>query len=93
MNEDESPKVKTVTMGDAEEYFNDLGLEYNVDYKVEKDPSPSEVKKVTRRSEKNKNIESEDIIDSTKDDTKDKESDDNSNLFDLIDSMYDDDKE
>lgn len=93
LNEDESPKVKTVTMGDAEEYFNDLGLEYNVDYKVEKDSSPSEVKKVTRRSEKNKNIESEDIIDNTKNDTKDKESDDNSNLFDLIDSMYDDDKE
>ncbi|MBQ6539355.1 MAG: hypothetical protein IJL76_03670 [Bacilli bacterium] len=31
--EEAKPEVKTVTMGDAEEYFNDLGLEYNVDYK------------------------------------------------------------
>ena len=36
LNEEE-PTVKTVTVGDAEEYFNDLGLEYNVDYKVEKE--------------------------------------------------------
>ena len=28
-----SPAVEKVTVGDAEEYFNDLGLEYNVDYK------------------------------------------------------------
>ena len=28
-----SPAVERVTVGDAEEYFNDLGLEYNVDYK------------------------------------------------------------
>ncbi len=28
-----SPAVNKVTVGDAEEYFNDLGLEYNVDYK------------------------------------------------------------
>ena len=27
------PAVKEVTMGDALEYFEDLGLEYNVDYK------------------------------------------------------------
>ena len=26
------PEVKELTMGDAEEYFQDLGLEYNVDY-------------------------------------------------------------
>jgi len=29
---DEKPTVKEVTMGDAVEYFEDLGLEYNVDY-------------------------------------------------------------
>ncbi len=27
------PAVDQVTVGDAEEYFNDLGLEYNIDYK------------------------------------------------------------
>ena len=26
------PEVKEITMGDAVEYFQDLGLEYNVDY-------------------------------------------------------------
>ena len=31
-NESDRPEVKEVTMGDAEEYFQDLGLEYNVDY-------------------------------------------------------------
>ena len=28
----EKPEVKEVTVGDAMDYFNDLGLEYNVDY-------------------------------------------------------------
>lgn len=30
---DNTPAVPKVTVGDAEEYFEDLGLEYNVDYK------------------------------------------------------------
>ena len=30
---DNKPIVDQVTVGDAEEYFNDLGLEYNIDYK------------------------------------------------------------
>ena len=29
----EKPSVSEITMGDAEEYFRDLGLEYNIDYK------------------------------------------------------------
>lgn len=33
MNDDTKPGIDKVTIGDAEEYFNDLGLEYNVDYK------------------------------------------------------------
>ena len=32
-SDSKTPEVKRVTMGDAEEYFEDLGLEYNVDYK------------------------------------------------------------
>lgn len=31
--QDESPVISKITLGDAEEYFDDLGLEYNVDYK------------------------------------------------------------
>ncbi len=30
---DKTPTVAKVTVGDAEEYFQDLGLEYNIDYK------------------------------------------------------------
>jgi len=86
LNEDDSPAVKVVTMGDAEEYFNDLGLEYNVDYKVEKEKVEEE-KPVTRRSERNKDITVEDEIVRTYE--KDLPEDE-SNLFDLIDSMYDD---
>lgn len=33
LNDNESPVVTKVTVGDAEEYYNDLGLEYNIDYK------------------------------------------------------------
>lgn len=31
-DEKEKPEVKSITVGDAMEYFDDLGLEYNVDY-------------------------------------------------------------
>ena len=31
-DEKDKPEVKEITMGDALEYFQDLGLEYNVDY-------------------------------------------------------------
>ena len=38
MSTDERPGIEKVTIGDAEEYFDDLGLEYDVDYKdVSKD--------------------------------------------------------
>ena len=77
---DEEPTVKTVTVGDAEEYFNDLGLEYNVDYKVEKEKEEQEEKPKSKRVEKLK--------------IEEKNDEDDKNLFDLIDSMYEDeDKE
>ena len=76
LNESESPVVKTVTVGDAEEYFNDLGLEYNVDYKVEEESEPpKEVKKEPVKEVKKMNLD---------------ENSDDKNLFDLIDSMYED---
>ena len=81
LNEEESPTVKTVTVGDAEEYFNDLGLEYNVDYKIEKEEEKKEESPV-----RSKRVEKLDIDDTNKEDDK--------NLFDLIDAMYEDeDKE
>ena len=35
VKKDEAPSIAKITLGDAEEYFDDLGLEYNVDYKDE----------------------------------------------------------
>ena len=73
----DSPAVERVTVGDAEEYFNDLGLEYNVDYK------DNSIERATgRRSTRNDKKELED------DDTSLE-----NNLFDLIESMYEDKEE
>ena len=33
MQSEDTPAISKITIGDAEEYFEDLGLEYNVDYK------------------------------------------------------------
>lgn len=99
LSKDESkPSIKEVTMGDAMEYFDDLGLEYNVDYK-----DASKEKAVMRRSKdsyddkpelfaiddkedikKDNVVEKEPVVNNS---TIDVENDDN--LFDLIDSMYD----
>ena len=64
LNDMEHPVVSNVTVGDAEEYYNDLGLEYNVDYKENKSEKP-----VGRRSEKKQKEEASedslfDLIDS-----------------------------
>lgn len=79
----EKPAVKEVTMGDALEYFQDLGLEYNVDYV---DAS----KKATGRRLKDNYDDKEELSSSKKEKTvvDVNEDSDDDNLFDLIDSMY-----
>ena len=81
----EKPSVKEVTMGDALEYFQDLGLEYNVDYM---DAS----KKATGRRAKPTYEEKEESLVSVKEEDTNLVSgsndDSDDNLFDLIDSMY-----
>ena len=88
------PEVKELTVGDAEEYFEDLGLEYNVDYvdvstdrkattkkeepKIEELESPKIEEEIPKMDEK--------PIDVTMEESNKDEDDDN--LFDLIDSMY-----
>ncbi len=73
-----SPAVERVTVGDAEEYFNDLGLEYNVDYK------DNSIERATgRRTAKLEKKELEDEDDTSLE----------NNLFDLIESMYEDKEE
>lgn len=89
LSSDESkPSVKDVTVGDAVEYFEDLGLEYNVDYL---DAS----KKASGRRVKDDYSEEAEVVSAKKVDdepkiveVKEDYLDDEDNLFDLIDSMY-----
>lgn len=75
MTKDNSkPMVDQVTLADAEEYFEDLGLEYNIDYK------DTRYEKASGRRTKTE----EDNTNTT--DSNDANLEDN--LFDLIDSMY-----
>ena len=97
------PEVKELTMGDAMEYFQDLGLEYNVDYvdvsKEKAIPKKQKEEEVPKKVEPD-NVLAEDIeeatskipVEETKEALKktDNVEDDNDNLFDLIDSMYQD---
>lgn len=76
---DNTPSVQKVTMGDAEEYYSDLGLEYNIDYK-----DVSHEKATGRRTDL-RNFD--DNYDTPKDEASIED-----NLFDLIDSMYDEKK-
>ena len=57
LTDNDHPVVSNVTVGDAEEYYNDLGLEYNVDYKDNK-----KEKATGRRSDKKKVESSEDSL-------------------------------
>lgn len=88
-NDNDKPQVSEVTVGDAEEYFRDLGLEYNIDYKdsskekatgrrVSKDYDEEEKKNPITDSEMTTSVVDKATADPTNDD----------NLFDLIDSMY-----
>ena len=97
-DEETTPVVTKITVGDAEEYFQDLGLEYNVDYK-----DAMKEKATGRRVNKNYEEridaieESEDaeppIMDSKVHSEMKEETTLEDNLFDLIDSMYEDEKE
>ena len=97
------PQVKEVTVGDAEEYYDDLGLEYNVDYKdgaveASKEPVVSEEtteevsEKITEEVPEVKEVI--DNITSKEDESPNdihiekSDTEDDDNLFDLIDSMY-----
>ena len=89
------PEVKEVTVGDALEYFEDLGLEYNVDYvdtsKESNDEEKANVPQVTENEEdKQKQEEKSESLEKKATDSKldNDNDDDNDNLFDLIDSMY-----
>lgn len=65
-DEKDKPEVKEITMGDALEYFQDLGLEYNVDY-----VDASKEKTVQRRVKEDNEIET--ALKDTMEDTLNKE--------------------
>ena len=78
------PEVKELTMGDAEEYFEDLGLEYNVDY-VDVSTDRSKLKKEEPKEEITEPVEEKPEV---RIEEEKKVEQDDDNLFDLIDSMY-----
>lgn len=85
-SDEAKPAVKDVTVGDAVEYFEDLGLEYNVDYlDASKKASGRRVKDNYDEDISHNDISHDDAkLVTEKDDTVDTDD----NLFDLIDSMY-----
>lgn len=102
---DDKPGIDKISLGDAEEYFEDLGLEYDVDYK---DLAKEKLTRSTKNKELTEEIDEE--IKETKKieaekktyanaNSKDNEIVENSeepdekNLYDLIDMMYDNNKE
>lgn len=81
MTEDNTmPAVDKVTIADAEEYFEDLGLEYNIDYK-----DVRYEKATGRRTSTKPNKKEEEVVE--------EEANLEDNLFDLIDSMYEEGEE
>ena len=93
------PQVKEVTVGDAEEYYDDLGLEYNVDYKdgaveasketvVNEDVSKEVSEDIPEAKEVIDNITSKEDKSPNDIHIEKSDTDDDDNLFDLIDSMY-----
>lgn len=102
MMEESKPVVGTVTVGDAEEYFNDLGLEYNVDYKDSKyenatgrrshiyheDDLENDILNNNFDSTNNDDFTVDDVINKNKQNNVDESANLEDNLFDLVDSMY-----
>ncbi len=102
--EADKPFVKDVTVGDALEYYSDLGLEYNVDYmdaskeratgKRVQEEKVEEPKEEIVEEEKQEVSEEPKIVEEVKEEKKETEEtlDSDDNLFDLIDSMYQEDE-
>ena len=97
--EEAKPEVKEVTMGDAMEYFQDLGLEYNVDYvDASKTNTPRRVKENYNEEpemfpiDENKNSAKEEQpkVEEKKPPVVEDDLDNDDNLFDLIENMYQD---
>jgi len=101
-DEKEKPEVKQLTVGDAMEYFQDLGLEYNVDYvdasnKVNNNSKDNLENDIESKMEESTETVEVPVVEDEKEvspvEVKNEKNDevlDDDNLFDLIDSMYKD---
>lgn len=99
LRDDSLPEVQKVTVADAEEYFEDLGLEYNTDYIDAKKAKASGRRLKSEEEYDTPKVEEKPIEENVPDflkemtseeiPTTEKEDNDDDNLFDLIDSMYD----
>lgn len=88
------PNVKNVTIEDASEYYNDLGLEYNVNYKdnrVSTVDEFSEDEEVEIKREEEKEKTNKILKEESDKNKKNKDSTDEEDLFNLIESMYEKD--
>lgn len=94
LSDEEKPEIKKVTIADAEEYFNDLGLEYNVDYKDKQKESTNPVGEVVEEESSEEEyiapvVDKEEYEAKLRQEQEENDSiDEDDNLFDLIDSMY-----
>ena len=99
--EETKPIVDEVTIADAEEYFNDLGLEYNIDYKdrhyenavgrrsdLHKEDSDDTYDEVIINDDNN--ITMDDLMNVKTEEENEEEAHLEDNLFDLVDSIYED---
>ena len=85
-DKEEAPGIAKITLGDAEEYFEDLGLEYNVDY--------TDIQKEQEKTRESKNKELQKEIDSSQekqilDNNKKEEVPEDKSLYDLLEMMSD----
>ena len=93
LKEEAVPNVKNVTIEDASDYYNDLGLEYNVNYKDNRVSSLDEFSDdeeiEVRKEEKAKTARR--LQEESDKNKKNQDSTDEEDLFNLIESMYEKD--
>ena len=93
LKEEAVPNVKNVTIEDASDYYNDLGLEYNVNYKDNRVSSLDEFSDdeeiEVRKEEKAKTTRR--LQEESDKNKKNQDSTDEEDLFNLIESMYEKD--
>ena len=65
-DEKEKPEVKEITVGDAMEYFQDLGLEYNVDYVDASNKNAPKKKSEDLEKEIEDNLSEEQVVEEKK---------------------------